>query len=62
MCGSIDSKYVSANVYKRFRKMDQILQGLWLGLKGPNDGAEGYSLPQLVLHKTGSTYLSTIIS
>ena len=22
---------------KIFRKMDQILQGLWVGLKGPND-------------------------
>ena len=29
-----------------FCKMVQILQVLCLGPKGPNDGAEGYSLPQ----------------
>ena len=35
-----------------FRKLDQIPQGFWVGLKGPTDEVEGYSLPQ-ELEKAG---------
>ena len=42
------------------RKMDQIQQGLWEGLKGPIDGAKGYSLLQELERARKVDYFSSI--
>ena len=40
--------------------MDQIPEGLCLGPKGPNDGAEGYSLPQELEKAREAGYFSSV--
>ena len=42
-----------------FRKMDQILQSLWVDPKGPTDGVQGYSLPQELEKAREADYFSS---